>query len=152
MPRRGENIYKRKDGRWEGRYVKGRDDFGKIKYGYVYADSYKGVKEKLKKKPTFCASKVQTNVGTYGDLVYAWLQFKRISVKESTYSKYKYLIDSYIFPYFGDFSIERLEGKCIEKYANELLLAGGKNKKNRVIHKNCNKYYFCYKSIYALCC
>ena len=43
MPRRGENIYKRKDGRWEGRYVKGRDDFGKIKYGYVYADSYKGV-------------------------------------------------------------------------------------------------------------
>lgn len=25
MPRKGENIYKRKDGRWEGRYVKGRD-------------------------------------------------------------------------------------------------------------------------------
>lgn len=22
MPRRGENIYKRKDGRWEGRYIK----------------------------------------------------------------------------------------------------------------------------------
>ena len=23
MSRRGENIYKRKDGRWEGRYIKG---------------------------------------------------------------------------------------------------------------------------------
>ena len=23
MPRKGENIYKRKDGRWEARYVKG---------------------------------------------------------------------------------------------------------------------------------
>ena len=22
MPRRGENIYKRKDGRWEGRYIR----------------------------------------------------------------------------------------------------------------------------------
>ena len=25
MPRRGENIRKRKDGRWEGRYIKGYD-------------------------------------------------------------------------------------------------------------------------------
>ena len=23
MPKKGENIYKRKDGRWEGRYIKG---------------------------------------------------------------------------------------------------------------------------------
>ena len=33
MPRKGENIYKRKDGRWEGRYVKGRDGKKAI-YGY----------------------------------------------------------------------------------------------------------------------
>ena len=24
MPKRGENIYKRKDGRWEGRYIKSK--------------------------------------------------------------------------------------------------------------------------------
>lgn len=24
MPRKGENIYKRKDGRWEGRYKRGK--------------------------------------------------------------------------------------------------------------------------------
>lgn len=24
MARKGENIYKRKDGRWEGRFIKGR--------------------------------------------------------------------------------------------------------------------------------
>lgn len=29
MPRRGENIYKRKDGRWEGRYIRGRTPAGK---------------------------------------------------------------------------------------------------------------------------
>ena len=46
MPRRGENIYKRKDGRWEGRYIK--EYVGKkAKYGYVYAKTYKEVKEKL---------------------------------------------------------------------------------------------------------
>ena len=46
MPRKGENIYKRKDGRWEGRYVKGRDGKKAI-YGYVYSKSYSEVRKKL---------------------------------------------------------------------------------------------------------
>ena len=44
MPRRGENIYKRKDGRWEGRIL---DPEGT--YKYVYAKTYKEVKEKQRK-------------------------------------------------------------------------------------------------------
>ena len=35
MPRKGENIYKRKDGRWEGRYIKARSQTGKAIYGAV---------------------------------------------------------------------------------------------------------------------
>ena len=46
MPRRGENIYKRKDGRWEGRYIKGHS-CGKTQYGYVYARTYAETKQKL---------------------------------------------------------------------------------------------------------
>lgn len=45
-PRKGENIYKRKDGRWEGRYIKGHID-SKTLYGYIYRKTYKEVKEKL---------------------------------------------------------------------------------------------------------
>ena len=41
------NIYKRKDGRWEGRYFKEYDSKGKIKYGSVYAKTYYEVKVKL---------------------------------------------------------------------------------------------------------
>lgn len=37
MPRRGENIWKRKDGRWEARYIKGRTTEGRAIYGSVYA-------------------------------------------------------------------------------------------------------------------
>ena len=33
MPRKGENIYKRKDGRWEGRYIQLYNEQGKPKYG-----------------------------------------------------------------------------------------------------------------------
>ena len=47
MARKGENIYKRKDGRWEGRYIKSRSSTGKANYGYVYAKSYREVKAKL---------------------------------------------------------------------------------------------------------
>ena len=42
------NIHKRKDGRFEGRYMQDRDANGKVKYGSVYAKTYTEVKEKLK--------------------------------------------------------------------------------------------------------
>ena len=45
MARKGENIYKRKDGRWEGRYIKSRSSTGKANYGYVYAKSYRDLKK-----------------------------------------------------------------------------------------------------------
>ena len=47
MPRKGENIYKRKDGRWEGRFIKARDEHNQIVYGYIYGKSYREVKERL---------------------------------------------------------------------------------------------------------
>lgn len=47
MSKRGENIYKRKDGRWEGRFPKGRKGNGSIQYGYVYGKSYQEVREKV---------------------------------------------------------------------------------------------------------
>lgn len=45
MARRGENIYERKDGRFEGRYIKDYDINGKAIIGYIYGRSYKEAKE-----------------------------------------------------------------------------------------------------------
>lgn len=45
MARKGENIYKRKDGRWEGRYKYGFNSNGKVKYHSVYAATYQKVRE-----------------------------------------------------------------------------------------------------------
>lgn len=50
MPKRGENIYKRKDGRWEGRYIRGRSPSGGAVYGYVYARSYRECRVKRQKQ------------------------------------------------------------------------------------------------------
>ena len=45
MARKGENIFKRKDGRWEARYIKERKE-GKAIYGFVFCKSYSEAKKK----------------------------------------------------------------------------------------------------------
>ena len=45
MPRHGENIYKRRDGRYEGRYV-----IGKTRFGYIYEYQYAAVRNQLLQK------------------------------------------------------------------------------------------------------
>ena len=63
MSKEGANIYKRKDGRWEGRYIKGRAPNGKAIYGYVYADSYQAAKEKL--PPSYSADSFEGVAGKW---------------------------------------------------------------------------------------
>lgn len=50
MPRRGENIRKRKDGRWEARFIKGHSPEGRALYSSVYGSSYYEVKDKRLQK------------------------------------------------------------------------------------------------------
>ena len=47
MPRTGENIYERKDGRFEARYIADRDENGKAVYKSVYGYSKAEVREKV---------------------------------------------------------------------------------------------------------
>ena len=47
MPRKGENIYKRKDGRWEGRYIRSYDSEHKAKIRLCLRKTYSEVKRKL---------------------------------------------------------------------------------------------------------
>ena len=48
MPRKGENSYKRKDNRWEGRYIISYNAMGRAVYKSVYGKSYTEVKLKMK--------------------------------------------------------------------------------------------------------
>ena len=93
MSKRGENIYKRKDGRWEGRYVKCRTLHGKIQYGYVYGKSYSETKAKLKENasaPIRSSSSQATQSALYDEVLKAWLLSSKNRVKESTFSRYAY--------------------------------------------------------------
>ena len=78
MPRKGEIIYKRKDGRWEGRYIKSKTAAGTTSYGYCYGKSYKEIKDKLTLKKAFCAVEPSMTTETFAFSKYCneWLYLK----------------------------------------------------------------------------
>ncbi len=76
MSKKGENIYKRKDGRWEGRYVRFYDENEKAKYGYIYGKTYNDVKQRLLEKKALSVKQnaSPTKCGIlYNDILDAWL-------------------------------------------------------------------------------
>lgn len=64
MSRNGENIYKRKDGRWEGRYIKSRTPAGKAIYGYVYAKTYRDAKDENQCPQNFSSKNGSRDAGS----------------------------------------------------------------------------------------
>ena len=93
MCRKGENIRKRKDGRWEARYIKYRDPEGKIHYGSLYGKTYGEVKDKRNKKiaevPGY--GHLVRNPGilnyqaTFETAAEHWKQEIRYTIKDSTF-------------------------------------------------------------------
>ncbi|MEO1770010.1 tyrosine-type recombinase/integrase [Candidatus Enterococcus ferrettii] len=123
MARRGENIYKRKDGRWEGRYIKGRKANGKIHYGYVYRRTFKKVREVLLKLK-FNYQEIQANQGEYSGSVEDWLMYcihqKKDQVKPSTLTTYQYKVEKYALPYIGEQPLRTLTKRTIQKWVEAL--------------------------------
>lgn len=119
MSRRGENIHKRKDGRWEGRYIKEYDLTGKAKYGSVYSKSYLDVKRKLteKKQAIITNALPEKDSDIYlCEVLYLWLDNNRLSLREQTCSKYKRLIDTHIIPDIGSVKIKSITAVYINKF------------------------------------
>lgn len=109
--RRGENIYRRKDGRWEGRYRKGRKADGQVKYGYVYGYSLQEVRVKL--YPLKVRYQTIQNIRGKScipleEFGYQWLKRIQQEVKPATYANYHYKLKKYVFPFLGSHLLNEL--------------------------------------------
>ncbi|MGC6769297.1 tyrosine-type recombinase/integrase [Enterococcus sp. LJL51] len=124
MSRKGENIYKRKDGRWEGRFIKGRKNNGRIYYGYVYDSTYRGVKEKLLEKKLLLRQTDPTTkdfCGTTGVWFDYWLEeIAKKEIKQSTYSSYKSKIEKHIKPFLGKKRLNELTSIDLNNFVKEV--------------------------------
>ena len=127
MSRKGENIYKRKDGRWEGRYKKGYTANGRTLYGSCYSKTYKEVKEKLE----MC--KLQISTGQFegrnstrkifSEYCDEWLSVNKSKVKDSTTAKYSAAVENHIIPYFGGLLPEMITTEMTANFVNRLMTA-----------------------------
>ena len=125
MSRKGENIYKRKDGRWEGRYKKGVAADGKTLYGSCYGKTYREVKEKLaEKKQTSSAFQPESkSLSKKPFAVYCdeWLYVNRNRLKESTVAKYTVTIETHIKPYFGGCQPESITTEMTAGFVHRMI-------------------------------
>lgn len=109
--KKGNNIRLRADGRFEARYVKGRDESGKIRYGYCYGHTYEEAEGKRaallsQDVPMRRLNLLVLGAGSHGDEVMELAQSLRLFDKVS---------------FLDDFVSERAIGKCrdFEAYLDE---------------------------------
>lgn len=124
MARRGENIYKRKDGRWEGRYKSGVKPDGTTKYSSVYGKSYTEVKIVLSEKRI---SAVVTSVPKdlmLNNLFTMWFADIRLRVKESTYMNYRMKYEKHIYHTLGSILYDKLTVENLNDFVKSKLSCG----------------------------
>lgn len=122
MARRGENIRKRKDSRWEGRYIKARTSEGKIQWGYVYGTVYAEVKRVLiQKKAEAGIYNLKRTDLTFEALAEVWLHSQRNAVKESTYAHYSYTLHKYLLPILDKVLVASLDESFLEQAMQQII-------------------------------
>ena len=119
MSRRGENITKRKDGRWEIRIIIGHTPAGKTVYRYLYAKSYaeaRAVKQSVAGE--------QPCGATFMAIADQFLENCRYRVKQSTLVRYQETVARHIAPAFAHIILRDLTGLTIERFTAEKLADG----------------------------
>lgn len=124
MPRKGENIFKRKDGRWEARYIKGYDAQGKAKYGYCYGKSYGEAKNRAIECRTALAngqSQSRTSAKKrFGAYCEEWLDMKESTLKRASYVKYRAIVNNHIMPQFAGSPLSAMTPVAVDAFAAHL--------------------------------
>lgn len=126
----------RKDGRWEGRYIKGRFD-GKIQYGYVFGKTYNDTQNKLNEISGMTLPTMASSTDTFICISKEWLHIKAPQLKDSSVAKYTNLLNLYLLPKFGEQYVNTISRSDIVLFCRELLTSSG-SRSNRLAPKTVN--------------
>lgn len=130
MPRRGESIYKRKDGRWEARYIHHYEN-GKAKYRFLYAPTYAEVRAKRMEELRLPETILKTTIKStakFNDISSQWLRDIKMRVKESTYTRYFRIVDIYLAPKLGELHLIKIDVDVLNRFIQYLSTEGGSKK------------------------
>lgn len=146
MPKQGKNIYLRKDGRWEGRYIKCRVN-EKIHYGYVFGKNYEEVEKKLNELCINKPTSRKLEIDTLKSVSRQWLQLQKPQLKASSFAKYTNIMNSYLLPRFGEKEISSITRNEVMLFSHDLLVSGG-IKANGLSPKTVNNILSVLKNIF----
>ena len=123
MARRGPNIYKRNDGRWEGRYMVGRKPDGTPRYRSIYGQTFGEVRDRL--LPLKVAYMEQgpepRNTNPFHEYLLADLAQKRASgIKASSYDSYYRTVHKHIMPALGHIRMHHLTTQHVRQFLSDL--------------------------------
>ncbi len=117
------NIRKRKDGRWEGRYVAGHDENGKPIRKNVLGRTQAEVKAKLKKaiETSQSLDVARADEYTVGSWLKLWYElYSKPNIREATQERYWNHIRYHIIPEIGNVKLSKLTGRQVQKMYNDV--------------------------------
>lgn len=120
MSRRGENIYRRKDGRWEGRVQQTDSLNEKKKYRSVYGKTYNEVKKKLENVKRELSAKTGGSGMKMEEAVNIWYTDKKDYWKESTYAAYRQTIEKYVLPSLGEMALNKIDNSVMNNFVAKI--------------------------------
>jgi len=120
MARRERCIYRRKDGRFEARYIKGRGADGKAVYGSVYDRNYAKVKDKLEHAKAAAKPNTSGSKQSIVAVLISHLEAVRVQIKPSSHGMYQGYIDNHISRYFGTMRCDRLSQAETQGFINQM--------------------------------
>lgn len=141
MGRHGENIHKRKDGRWEARLITGHSNNGKALYRYIYGKTYLDAKRKrnaiLANQHRLAHDRHDRNFSgiLFQQLAEQWLLHKRSMVKESTYAHYANLLEKQLLPELGNVFLQNITSEQVEQVLRRKLQSGRLDKSGGLSRK-----------------
>lgn len=139
MPRRGTNIYKRKDGRWEGRISQNNREGEARKYISVYGKTYTEVKNKMEQLRREGEKSKKVYPMNLDEAVNLWLSERVSYWKPTTYAAYKNITDKYIVPRLGKTRVLRVNNQVMEKFVSDIRFDDeGKQLSNSYLHNICS--------------
>ena len=126
--RTGENIYKRKDRRWEARVSVGRNRKGHLKYKSLYAPTYREVKKKKllfeeNQRKEVKIDNYEPSL-TFKEAAEQWLKSKETQWKPATFHKYENCLRKYLYPQWADFPITKITQKLYNERYKEVAETG----------------------------
>ena len=129
MGRRGENIRKRADGRWEARVIAAYDASGKARYRYLYGKTYQEVREKktkllAEKEKDLIRTETNRLKTSFSAIAMQWLASRKDTIKESTYACYYMLLQKHLIPALGEYPLTALTRDVLDAYLRSLLKDG----------------------------